>query len=227
MCQLPHLLFLETTPQHFNSESGYFVSSNSKQKFENLSLATNTHGLLCDRIFNFTVAKQLDWRNNIARQLLDDTSTSHKLNVTIVSLCKVLLSQWDSHPDRFMHVKKVEDDFMYMRDCSHWCTASGVLRFVIRQLYNSLIQLRLVLVDESNVRMSMKLSMRFAMLVRCHVDKHYVYLIHQMKKYRLDNTTFDSLGYGWNDVKWSHSNYFMFIPTGEEHELTKLKEWLL
>lgn len=76
--EIPITLFLETLPQHFQTENGYYNGFNH---------------IPCAPISNLTSQHELDWRNRI---IYDAISTSNS-GIKIISTARPLYSEYDSH----------------------------------------------------------------------------------------------------------------------------------
>ena len=140
--RIPTTLFLETIPQHFQTDNGYY-----KEKPNNKVPCAPLQA-------NDDIQKQLDWRNRIINEAISrnygpsinnsnttTTTTSASINnngMTVVSIAKSLYSQFDSHMG-FRNVSGSAANGYY--DCTHICFHSGVHDFILMKIFNTLVNL--------------------------------------------------------------------------------------
>lgn len=117
----PKILFVQTLPQHFPEDDGFYVVGHD-QKYNMIKSCKNRE--------NLTLAKSQDWRNNIAELLIRNSYNDSAVEILYVA--NALYSEADSHIGTY--------NFKYIGlDCTHWCFPSGVFNYLIRVLYNTLI----------------------------------------------------------------------------------------
>lgn len=114
---IPTTLFLETLPQHFQTENGYFENEAAK--------------LPCTAFSNVTTQWQLDWRN----RFVNDIFSKSEIGIKVVSTAKILYSQYDTH----IGYRSSGNNFY---DCTHVCFHSGVHDFILTKIFNTLVDLR-------------------------------------------------------------------------------------
>ena len=112
---LPKMFFLQTTPQHFATDNGYF---NPQLSSKNCTIKSSPGQM-----------KNGDWRN-IA---LDNTISKWRdfgsiRNAHVIRIANALYSQYDAHIDR------------NGSDCTHFCIPSAVFPFIHRTLFNDIRQ---------------------------------------------------------------------------------------
>jgi hypothetical protein len=114
----PALIFLESTPQHFysvNATNGYYDTRYTKKG-------------TCAPFPDVSKVSELDWRNVIANEVFRDS------NFTVLPIAIELYSQHDAHIGKANHQRSGSSD------CTHFCTTSGIFRFVLRKIYNFLVE---------------------------------------------------------------------------------------
>ena len=118
---VPLIFILQTTPQHFDGDNGYYRHPAQRHRYgcHPYKHSDNNSSLLVPG----------DWRNNVLQSTM--TSLIDRNIVTIVPIAKGLRSQHDAHAE-------LQDD------CTHYCSPSGVFKYIHRVLFNS-IRLRLQL----------------------------------------------------------------------------------
>eukprot|EP01038_Epipyxis_sp_PR26KG_P011254 gene11254-15100_t len=133
----PHIFFLETTPQHFNSSNGYY---DKNEGFIHCPPLQANY---------FNQRQNLDWRNIIAKKYIDkyneqvmspkvcaSTETSirdnHHDQVTLIPIAVPLYSQYDAHIDSFTYSS------WGFTDCTHWSIPSGVFDFIHSMIYHTI-----------------------------------------------------------------------------------------
>ena len=118
----PHLLFLETFPQHFHPTSeisnGYFWWPNESVKFNH-----------CAPILNPSW-HQFDWRNRV----VEDLARKYNVRNVIIPIADGLHLQWDAHVE-YSTVANNPNQI----DCTHFCYPSGIFNFVLLKIYNFLL----------------------------------------------------------------------------------------
>lgn len=148
---LPHILFFQTTPQHFHTPLGYYNKSHSSDRCHDFASTTYT-GTSADFFAKMEVE---DWRNadlqvalhtynrHFLQTYTNMTSfASYEENLDVIELsgyvhlvrvARPLYSKWDAHVDL--------TPFFYFTegDCTHWCTPSGIFHYIHRAMYNALV----------------------------------------------------------------------------------------
>lgn len=131
----PHILFLETTPQHFPTENGYYPSSYATDNIRRCGVARTANTSVADLQAKM---RQLDWRNNIVNEFVAKFNAGSPFyhvkpnNLSVVKLAEGLYSQWDTHI-----VKGPLS--VPTADCTHYCMPSGVFPYIHQMIYNSLL----------------------------------------------------------------------------------------
>ena len=106
------VFFLESTPQHFSKNpNGYYGG------FEDGTKETK-----CVPIVNSS-----DWRNDCAKTILGDI-------VTVIPIAQSLAVEFDAHVGYSPLSPSVRID------CTHYCSSSGIFRFIHRMIYNYITQ---------------------------------------------------------------------------------------
>lgn len=124
------LFFVETTPQHFPTENGYFVNLLKHPRIPSSTTRMYTGCEMPDKKY----AMMHDWRNQIARRHLERYK-----HIRIVAIHDALLDQWDSHIFPGPEKERLSRDTWYEFDCTHYCFPSGALDYIAKMLYNALI----------------------------------------------------------------------------------------
>lgn len=114
-------LFLQSTPQHFGGDDGYYMST------------PRSMHLACQPLTGATLTEQitLDWRNAIAEEVF-----RFHPRVRIVRIAAALYERWDSH------VEMRSEMFTQLNeaDCTHYCVQNrGVFDYIHRMLYNAIM----------------------------------------------------------------------------------------
>lgn len=107
---VPHVLFLETLPQHFGGENGEY----DKEKLKNITT--------CLPVKDYIKAHANDHRNRAVERIAANYNFSH----LVVPLADGLRSRYDSH------VEKNQLNNFDGPDCSHYCFPSSVFNFINR-----------------------------------------------------------------------------------------------
>lgn len=133
--------WIESFPQHFSHGyfnysadsrirlSAYNPSAHAETSSRNVSLAHTTNSLHCTAIANATYYYQEDWRNRLAELVLPEFYTNHR----VIKVAEPLYDQWDAHVD-YGDSRRVTKA---AADCTHYCTSSGVFRFVLSEVLSS------------------------------------------------------------------------------------------
>lgn len=112
---VPHILYTQALPQHFNSINGYYDPS----------IVSN----VCTQFANISQVYEHDWRNRLVEDILEQQS-----KIILVRHVSELYSQWDAH------VELMPNGGFDFADCSHWCFPGEVFRYIHRILFNSIIE---------------------------------------------------------------------------------------
>lgn len=128
--------WLESFPQHF--PNGYFSEGDGRGIAHTLesvlpSNATNASInpaiLNCKPYLNATDFYQKDWRNRLPEQIMHEFYTHHR----VIKIAEPLYEQWDAHVD-YGDSRRI---LSTSSDCTHYCTASGIFRFVLNEVVSS------------------------------------------------------------------------------------------
>ena len=110
-CSKPHILFMQTSPQHFRSSNGYFESP-EKSTFECVPIPSNFS----------------DWRNECLDSILSE-------DVRIIRIAQGLYSEYDTHVGSFQFMPS------QYADCTHFCYPSAIFSYIHRVIYNTILQI--------------------------------------------------------------------------------------
>lgn len=221
----PHIFFQESFPQHFTRAEGNNGYYTSKKGF---------HQSRCSAIENITFAQQYDWRNTMLDKVLRrmaptdlvesnsmNSSVEQERNVNIVRLAKGLITQWDAHLDHDNPYNR----FSTTGDCTHYCSTSGALRFVVQQLYNSLHHHlhKYSVSRRSNDSIDGNDGyflpdwpiLKDGTLIRYHLDREVYYIEHGTKRLVYNANVFFQHGWDFGDVKVVKDPMILdILPTG-------------
>ncbi len=128
--RIPHILYLESSPQHFSHKSnGYHT--------EGIKYIEDAH---CQSLYDPTIPgdlqrlKALDWRNTVLHRVLQPMVDMDQLR--IIPIAEDLYSQHDAHVER----SSPEYTTPTYMDCTHWCFPGNVDRYLQLKIYNMLIR---------------------------------------------------------------------------------------
>lgn len=132
--------WIESFPQHFtygyynfSADSDFRTSLLNRDKSDTdllHSASWSNSSLHCVPVTNMTHYYQEDWRNRLAEVALPEFYTNHR----VIRIAEPLYSQWDAHVD-YGDSKRVT---RAAADCTHYCTGSGVFRFVLSEVVSSI-----------------------------------------------------------------------------------------
>lgn len=121
--------YMESTPQHFPTPSGYKALGPDMytvcQKIENQTFSSHDSVLM----------SKLDWRNHYLEQnlrLFKEQNPALSDSLHLLRIAGPLYSRGDAHMVRSPLFP------MFKLDCTHWCSPSGVLDFISREIYNAI-----------------------------------------------------------------------------------------
>jgi hypothetical protein len=124
----PKMYFLETSPQHYGGQNGYFDGGLASE----LLKEQKHHGGCAPNDRSDDDMEYLDWRNRLLKEHLNET-IQRKYNIRIIELAKDMYSQYDAHIGRVSRWNAM------LMDCTHYCFPSGIFDYVIRKIYNKLL----------------------------------------------------------------------------------------
>jgi hypothetical protein len=115
----PHLFYMETTPTHFDVPSeqvGYYVKGIKKTACAPVNISS------------------VEEYRKIAFRTHLDSLEALRDNITVIRVVDALLSQYDSHVDG-----DSEAVHFSLADCVHFCSDSGVFRFLQTTFLNHFV----------------------------------------------------------------------------------------
>jgi len=216
---LPHFLFLEAAPQHFNTASGYF-DLERKANMTQCGLENYSQDFINKHPETFVKEmKELDWRNaEIAiaikrynSRILQQTNRhkyQHRVmkdkeeslivqstgHIQLVKIAKPLYFQVTAHID--------SPTFLSHPDCTHWCAPSGVFHYIHRAIYNGWLD---VLGLRSSLEINPKYFKPLIFIANNTLVKgsgRSIYIIIDNLRYGFANLkAFVNHGYDFGDVK--------------------------
>jgi len=116
-------LWLESFPQHFPGERGYFPRPFTP------ALPNNTHW--CAPIPNIENHYADDWRNRLPEVYVPLFNSSNR----VIAIAEALYSQWDAHIDHGDTLRSGAQ----RPDCAHYCLGSGVFRYALSEILTSVM----------------------------------------------------------------------------------------
>ena len=114
--------WLESFPQHFPFERGYFA------KLFTPIMPNNTHW--CAPIPNVKNHYADDWRNRLPEKHLPGFKASER----VIAIAEALYGQWDAHVDHGDTLRSGK----HRPDCAHYCLGSGVFRYALNKILTSI-----------------------------------------------------------------------------------------
>jgi GDSL/SGNH-like Acyl-Esterase family found in Pmr5 and Cas1p len=194
---LPHILFLETPPQHFPDSAdgnGYFTEH---MRYD---------GKKCAPLADVDLAARNDWRNT----LLHDAARNVGLSDIIVPIASPLRSQWDVHVGSSPY-----SNFGRTLDCTHWCYPGGIYDAVFGVLFNHMLQLNITTLPVGYHSTESVRSYPEGTLIRAASGRE-IYQIHNKKKDLFNSfNAFASRGHDVDDVLIIPDYMMDFIADGE------------
>ena len=120
--------WIESMPQHF-PEGGYYDVNATRPDLEAFRTAQAHFNLRCEAIADTASYHRNDWRNRLVEQIIPDFMR----NARLIQIAEALYDQWDAHVDH-------GDSFRTEAhaDCTHYCTASGVFRYIVEKVISSI-----------------------------------------------------------------------------------------
>jgi hypothetical protein len=212
------MYFVESTPQHNpESPSGYFL----RDTYHNLNDPAFTYSERGCQPLHLSDNKDdlaaRDWRNDIMHDVMNGTRWR------IVPIAKMLQSQYDAHLGyahswNAHHVLSGTPSVKL--DCLHWSMDSGIFRYILTRIFNTLLQEEESLIDpEEYSRPDSVLPDKTGILESTRYGREtFVYL--NGTKHRLKNgiITFNRLGLSFEKVKHLTELEFDLIPWGLDVE---------
>lgn len=210
---MPQILFLSTTPQHFETSTGYVnqtVLENQKLRRANLKEPQLNHTETrheCgienqSKLSNSQIIETMregDWRNIIAQQELETYNSNINIQrAHYVSYAEPLYLQSQAHIGE--------------GDCTHYCIPSGVFPMIHRFVFNKLI-------DVLNMRQEFTLASKRSVLnyknnsIVRGANSRTVYLVRDNLRYSfLDKEKFMQSGFTFDMVQVIDEDLLADIP---------------
>ncbi len=121
--------WLESMPQHFPGR-GYYDVNATQLPLKAYRTAQAHFNLRCEAITDPVAYHKIDWRNRLVEQIMPDFMR----NARLVQIAEALYDQWDAHVDNGDSFRSEAHT-----DCTHYCTASGVFRYVVQKVISSML----------------------------------------------------------------------------------------
>ncbi|RYH20751.1 hypothetical protein EON65_22520 [archaeon] len=197
--QLPHLLFMQTLPQHFPTSNGYWDNVKSPHS---KACRPDIPGSIDDIIKRMD---ELDWRNKVADKIISEYNAKVKSECTsatagaracnlidIIYTARPIYSQFDAH------IGFTPFFWFGHADCTHYCQPSAIFDVVHMAMYNALV-------DKLNMRQQIKSKSEFLLGQRSELlikgSGKQVYLLKLDGRYAFTGLqSFVSRGYDFSDV---------------------------
>lgn len=130
----PYVMFRQTTPQHFDTENGYDDPLRDRTKYACKGGSSPKD----------------DWRNVLADAAIRPLEGVHRKKFYFLHVAQALYSQYDAH--------------IFNGDCTHWCSTSGVFRYLQMMLFNGMYDLLSRKGDDADARAKAAADIAFSLL---------------------------------------------------------------
>ena len=110
---LPHLIWRETSPQHFDNPNGLFIREGKCVAYKNYT-----------RVF----------LHNFYNRAVDEIFQQYNADIPILRIYNSTMTEHFAHID-----EQDRTDEKHLSDCTHFCQPSGVLNHWIELFYNAIL----------------------------------------------------------------------------------------
>lgn len=197
--RIPLLFFLDTSPQHFNTELNGYYKQETKDYPNNY----------CDKTLDIQMKYKNDWRNRIIEKHLQNIYSK----LFYIPMSTALYSQYDAHvgiqPLPYAPI-----------DCTHWCYPSNIFKYMHMMIYNAFRKHVPPLPMTSSMLEKTMLPPRIknGMVIKV-AESHTIYLVDHGKLREFNNwDAFTKRGYIMSNVKTFPAFELESLPIGESLE---------
>lgn len=199
--RMPTILFMETPPQHFNTDDGNYQPKVNKEyvdqrKFRHIlneifGRPFHNHNRTSDGLTTTNATADLH-HHHLHHHHHYHQSNNHQFKLAFVPIVAALSSQYDVHRDI-----SVSLDFI---DCVHYCSEGGAPRYMVRALMNTIYSLHLPPVTNEEFVLALSTVRRHGLLIRPQKGKSVAILINSTKHAMSSGHVFDKRGYDWSAI---------------------------